>query len=222
MHIHSTGLISGVTVWLAFLCRALNSCHLPKLTPVSCPSVSCCVSPPMYPLDKSLSGAMAGWHTHKHRPISSAVATLRAFVFVLAEDQAVNLWQFLLCGAPLLLYPLPLCRHLSCCSFHSWPAGKKTTDTVDDHSPLCVFTKLVIQKNLLVVSSKGGCGRDNWRCRGTLRELEQEECQTFRVSGKHFSAQTTWDERQLEHFQCLGGNETVLGELSVQMMNKLI
>lgn len=60
--------------------------------------------------DKSLSGAVAGWHTHTHTRSRSVVATLRPFVFVLAEDQTVKQQQFLSSSLGLLsvsTFPVP-------------------------------------------------------------------------------------------------------------------
>lgn len=48
-HLQSFGLIRAEAVRQTFLCWSLHSCRLPKQTSVSCPSLSCSVSPPMYP-----------------------------------------------------------------------------------------------------------------------------------------------------------------------------
>lgn len=122
-HSHSTGLISAVSVRLAFL-QVTHSCHLPKQTPVSCPSVSCRVSPPMYPVrQQPVWGQGRVTHANTHTLIRSVVATLRPFVFDLAEDHSVKPQQFLFCDTET---PSP---SLPASSVGSYPAA------VSNHEP---------------------------------------------------------------------------------------
>lgn len=133
-HTKHSGLISVVTVRLAFRCGSLHSCRLPKQTPVSCPSVSCCVSPPMYPLwQKPVWGRGRVTHTHTH----AQQECCRHFKTICLCPSWGSDCQT--ATVPLLLSWPPLCQHLSCSSFHSWPADKKNTHAVHGHSSLHVF-----------------------------------------------------------------------------------
>lgn len=133
MHIQSAGLISVMTVRQAFRCGSLHSCRLPKQTPVSCPSVSCCVSPPMYPLwQRPVWGH--GWVTHIHTHTQQE--SCRHFKTICLCPSGGSDCQT--ARIPLLLFSPPHCRHLFCSSIHSWPADKKSRSCWWSFISLCI------------------------------------------------------------------------------------
>lgn len=112
----STGLISGARVWLAPpppQPGSPHSCRLPKQTPVSCPSVSCCMSPPVYRHGQKAVWGFGSGDTHTDTHIAGgAVSTFKAIC---------------LCSLLRLLSHARLCSPLICQNsllhtFHSWPS----------------------------------------------------------------------------------------------------